>query len=163
MFYLALTNFYGMVIKSGSIGGYITSDLLILYYKTWQNIIISVFRIYGHPVYIYGFQINLKPRNLSWAGYDFQTVDCPWSISTWHPPEPSHIMCSTSPALAFPSLEVVSPSILNSQSRNLEVTLCCSQLSESCTQQLPLHYFSLQLTTNSLYSMHKHLSKLPPP
>lgn len=40
----------------------------------------------------------------------------------------------TSPPLAFPSLEVVSPSILNSQSRNLGVTLRSSQLSESCTR-----------------------------
>lgn len=79
-----------MVVNSGSIGEYIRNDLLILYYNTWQNIIIYVFRIYGHPACIYGFQINLKPRSLSWAGCDFQTVDCLWNISTWPPRHFSH-------------------------------------------------------------------------
>lgn len=58
-----------MVLKSGNIDEYTRNDLLILYYNTWQIIIIYVFRIYSHPVYIYGFQINLKPRSHSWAGF----------------------------------------------------------------------------------------------
>lgn len=51
--------------KSGNVGESIRNDLSILYYNTRQNIIVYVFGIYGHPVYIDSFQINLKPRSLS--------------------------------------------------------------------------------------------------
>lgn len=90
-----------MVIRSGNIGEYKRNDLLVLYYNTWQNIIIYVFKIYSHPVYIYGFQINLKPRSLSWARCDFQTMNWLWHISTWHPPNTSYITRPISPHLAF--------------------------------------------------------------
>lgn len=71
-------------------------DMTKYYYLCIQN-------LWSPCIYLWFPNPISKPRNLSWAGYDFQTVDCPWSISTWHTPEP-HIMCSTSPALAFPSL-----------------------------------------------------------
>lgn len=54
------------VTKSGSIGGYITSDLLILVVIKHDKILLSlgIQNLWSPCIYLW-FQINLKPRNLS--------------------------------------------------------------------------------------------------
>lgn len=127
------------------------------HYLCFQN-------LWSSNIYIYSFQINVKPKSLSWAGCDFQTVDCLWNISTWHPPDASHTAHPTSPPFAFSILGngfLIFNPLLKHKSGSFSLQL--PDFWELPSEAPSFHQFSFQLTTNSVCSASYTLQKSSPP